>query len=115
MAGEELRREDVVYSEKIVTDESEKTETFNEKELHDGEEQDEFWLKDSKDIKKDGEQQDLDYLATEDDLDIAIINDLSVTEDDTTLRSVTVRSLLIGVVSVIFYNIAYNRKCFRID
>lgn len=102
-AGEDLNnREDVVYSEKIVTDHTEKTETYdhNEKHTADGEEhQDDFWLKDSKDVKQDSENQELDYFANEDELDIAIINDIAVTEDDTTLKSLTFRSLLTGFVS----------------
>lgn len=101
-AGEDLNnREDVVYSEKIVTDHTEKTETYDHDEKHtaDGEEhQDDFWLKDSKDVKQDSENQELDYFANEDELDIAIINDIAVTEDDTTLKSLTFRSLLTGFI-----------------
>lgn len=44
-------------------------------------------------------EQDTKKLHNEEDLDIAIVNDVALTEDDTTLRSVTVRSILIGVVS----------------
>jgi hypothetical protein len=103
MAGEDLNREDVVYSEKIVTEESEKTEAFDEKAVHNGEEHDEFWLKDSKETKDDIENlEDRALFAAEDgDLDIAIINDLAVTDDDPTLRCVTVRSLVVGIVSII--------------
>lgn len=104
-AGEDLNnREDIVHSEKIVTEHSEKTETYDHDDKHitDGEEQqDDFWLKDSKDVKQDSEHQDLDYISNEDELDIAIINDIAVTEDDTTLKSLTFRSLLTGFVSIV--------------
>lgn len=100
-AGEDhLNREDVVYSEKIITEDSEKSETYQHDEknvLDGGEHSDEFWLKDSKDTKNDGEG--LDFLSTEDELDIAIINDIAITEDDTSLKSLTVRSVLTGFVS----------------
>lgn len=38
-------------------------------------------------------------LRNEEDLDIAIVNDVALTEDDTSLKAVTVRSVFIGVVS----------------
>lgn len=44
-------------------------------------------------------EQDTKKIHNEEDLDIAIVNDVAVTEDDTSLKPVTVRSLLIGVVS----------------
>ncbi|KAL0143439.1 OPT oligopeptide transporter protein-domain-containing protein [Mucor lusitanicus] len=43
-------------------------------------------------------EQDTKKLHNEEDLDIAIVNDVALTEDDTTLRPVTVRSILIGVL-----------------
>lgn len=92
MAGEEEnRRNDFVISEKIE----------DEKPVYDGEKNEELWLKDSKDLKLDYEEQSTDFLPMEDDMDIAIVNDLAVTEDDITLRSVTVRSIIIGVVSLL--------------
>lgn len=103
-AGEDLNnREDNVYSEKIITEESEKTETYDHevKRVNGEEHTDEFWLKDAKDNKIDNEG--LDFLSTEDELDIAIINDIAVTEDDTTLRSLTFRSLFTGFVSIQLY------------
>ncbi|KAL9556180.1 hypothetical protein MBANPS3_002011 [Mucor bainieri] len=43
-------------------------------------------------------EQDTKKLHNEEDLDIAIVNDVALTEDDTSLRSVTVRSIFIGVM-----------------
>lgn len=44
-------------------------------------------------------EQDTKKLHNEEDLEIAIVNDVALTEDDTSLRPVTVRSIFIGVVS----------------
>lgn len=54
---------------------------------------------DDVDKMDDFSEQDTKKFHNEEDLDIAIVNDVAVTEDDTSLRSVTVRSVLIGVVS----------------
>lgn len=86
---EEIEIDEQVVSEKV---EEEKPEYGNEK-------HEVSWLKDSKDTKLDPEEQSDDFLPMEDDIDIAIVNDLAVTEDDTTLRSVTVRSIIVGTVS----------------
>lgn len=88
MAGEENHENDYAASEKI-----------EEKSVYDNEKHDDVWLKDSKDIKLDNEEQSEEFSPSEEDLDMAIINDLAITDDDTTLRSITVRSLLIGTVS----------------
>lgn len=88
MAGEENNENDYAASEKI-----------EEKSVYDNEKHDDLWLKDSKDIKLDNEEQSEEFSPSEEDLDMAIINDLAITDDDTTLRAITVRSLLIGTVS----------------
>ncbi|CAO3655326.1 unnamed protein product [Mucor fragilis] len=53
---------------------------------------------DDVDKMDDFSEQDTKKFHNEEDLDIAIVNDVAVTEDDTSLRSVTVRSVLIGVM-----------------
>jgi hypothetical protein len=103
MAGEDTNRDDYVYSEKIVTSESEKGQDYSadEKYVHDGEEYQESHLQDSKERKLDAEHQLAEYLDNEDELDIAIINEIATIDDDTNMRCLTFRSMLVGCVSSI--------------
>ncbi|GAA5807762.1 hypothetical protein MFLAVUS_001139 [Mucor flavus] len=97
--AEEVHKSEAIISEKIDTDGTEKIEAYyDEKIAQDTSSQDEPWLKNSKDLKIDAEYQNIDYFANEDELDIAIINDLAVTEDDTTLRAITFRSIFTGFI-----------------
>ena len=90
----EHRDEDNVYSEKIMTEDTEKTEAY---EYTENQEHDPSWLNDSKDAE--GQFQRNNFLDEEDELDIAIINDIAITEDDTTLRAFTFRAIFTGFVS----------------
>ena len=93
VARENHQEENIVYSETVSVKGSEKTQTYDElDEKHD--------LKDAKDIKDDPEtQQKSEFFENEDELDIAIINDVAITDDDTTLRALTFRSIVTGFVS----------------
>lgn len=87
MAGEEISGSDYVISEKIQN-------SFLDQEKNEN-----SWLKDSKEIKLDEEELNKKNQNKELMSDIEIVNDIAITVDDTTLRSITVRSMVIGVVS----------------
>ncbi|KAG2194924.1 hypothetical protein INT47_005600 [Mucor saturninus] len=88
-----MKEEENHIDEQVISDKVEE-----EKPVFDDEKHAESWLQDSKDMKLDPEGQSDDFLPMEDDIDIAIVNDLAVTEDDATLRSVTVRSIIVGTL-----------------
>lgn len=86
------KKEEVLQTE-------EKVETTTEiKQEH----QDEFWLRDSKDVKIDEESKhfDAEHHEETDEIDIAIVNEIAVTDDDPTLQAFSVRALVVGVVSI---------------
>ncbi|GAA5808032.1 hypothetical protein MFLAVUS_001414 [Mucor flavus] len=95
----EVHKSEAIISKKIGADRTEKTEAYDDEKIaQDTSSQDEPWLQDCKDIKIDAEHQNIDYIANEDELDIAIVNDLALTEDDTTLRTITFRSIFTGLI-----------------
>ncbi|KAI8061891.1 uncharacterized protein B0P05DRAFT_574594 [Gilbertella persicaria] len=103
MTGEDHSKIDnsEVYSEKIST------EKYNEKVNQDFDKKvtkdlDEPWVVDSQGNKLDEEHAPA-YLYTEDDLDIAIINDISLTEDDPNTKAFTFRALLVGAVCIHYF------------
>lgn len=62
----------------------------------------EYWLKDAKDIHNDEENAELDEKPNDvDEIDIAIINDVTIVDDDPELLSFTVRGFVIGIVSIV--------------
>ncbi|CEJ01109.1 Putative OPT family small oligopeptide transporter [Rhizopus microsporus] len=82
---------------KEVLQTEEKVETTTEiKQEH----QDEFWLRDSKDVKIDEESKhfDAEHHEETDEIDIAIVNEIAVTDDDPTLQAFSVRALVVGVL-----------------
>ncbi|KAI7895930.1 OPT family small oligopeptide transporter [Mucor mucedo] len=98
MAGEEdNKRGEYVLSEKIVTDESEKTHGYDLDEKH-GDEYQESVLSNAKDRKNDHEHQFNDYLVDHEDLDMAIINEVTVTEDDVNMRVLTFRAMFVAIL-----------------
>ncbi|CAO3663761.1 unnamed protein product [Rhizopus stolonifer] len=59
----------------------------------------EYWLKDAKDIHNDEESAELDEKPNDvDEIDIAIINDVTIVDDDPELLSFTVRGFVIGII-----------------
>jgi hypothetical protein len=98
MTGANNPKDDgVVYSEKIITEDFEKY-TEDEKEDH-YDDLDEPWISESKGSDElEIQPKKKLHLSDEAELDMAIVNDISVTEDDPSLRSVTFRSILIAVV-----------------
>lgn len=100
MAGDQdNRKDDDVFSEKIINSESEKVESFSLDEKH-AQEYRKSQLSDSKDRKLDAEHQLDPYLMDQDELDIAIINEVTVTEDDVNMKCLTFRAMLVGIVSI---------------
>ncbi|OBZ90719.1 Oligopeptide transporter 4 [Choanephora cucurbitarum] len=84
-------REEVLSEKVPTTNQQEKTEeVLNEKGHTD---LDEPWIAEKYDTEKPPV-----YISGEDDLDIAIINDVSVTEDDPTMKVMTFRAVLTGVL-----------------
>lgn len=81
------------FKEDASNEKLEKTNDFKEKDYID------TIPFDDVDKLEDFEEQDTKKLHNEEDLDIAIVNDVALTEDDTSLKAVTVRSVVIGVVS----------------
>lgn len=100
MAEENINKGDYVYSEKFITEGSE-TDKAYEKHDQDKKDNPSLQLTDFKDRRADAEHQSDGYVYSEEDLDLAIINEVTVTEDDVTIRSLTFRSLLVGSVSYI--------------
>jgi hypothetical protein len=95
--GKYSNRGDIaLHSGKIITNEFE-VERHNEK--HVIKLTNESSLKDYKD-GKDGKE-DFDVSADEKELDIAIVDDIAITEDDISLKSVTARSIFVGFVNII--------------
>lgn len=83
--------------EVLQTEEKVETTTEIKQEHHD-----EFWLRDSKDVKIDEESKhfDAEHHEETDEIDIAIVNEIAVTDDDPTLQAFSVRALVVGVVSI---------------
>lgn len=71
----------------------------DEKEI---ENKEEYWLNDAKDVKLDEENTNnfKESYSEIDETDIAIINDVTVVEDDPELLCFTIRGLIIGIVSI---------------
>lgn len=96
MAGEqEIAKEGSLHKE-------EKTETLDEK-ITDT--QEEFWLKDAKDVKLDEEENRVfneEHFEETDEIDIAIVNEVTIVDDDPELLSFTIRGLFVGIVSITF-------------
>lgn len=92
---------DYVLSEKIITESSETEKAYSLKEKYDPDEKNKHVLEltDSKDRKFDAEHQVDTYLQTQEDLDIAIINEVTLTEDDVNMKCLTFRAILVGAVS----------------
>jgi hypothetical protein len=94
-----LKDESVVYSEKVITE--------NEKRLDEKHAEDSFeepWISQPKGLDElENQPKKKFHLSDETELDIAIINDITVTEDDPSLKSVTFRSVLIGVVCTVMF------------
>ncbi|KAL7315338.1 hypothetical protein PS15m_006798 [Mucor circinelloides] len=80
------------FKEDASSEKLEKTNDFKEKDYID------TIPFDDVDKLEDFEEQDTKKLHNEEDLDIAIVNDVALTEDDTSLKAVTVRSVVIGVI-----------------
>lgn len=97
MAGDEDTSKDYVYSEKILATRSDSS--LDEKYNPDNMSQ----LTDSKDRKTDAEHQIDAFGESQEDLDIAIINEITLIDDDVNMKVLTVRAMLVGVVSLITY------------
>lgn len=103
MAGDEdNKRDDYVFSEKIVTGESEKVQAYSLDEKN-GEEYQGSILTNAKDRKNDHEHQFNDYLDENEDLDMAIINEITITEDDVNTRVLTFRAMFVAIVSDLYF------------
>lgn len=94
MAGDEDTNKDYVYSEKIITTRSDAS--LDEKYDEDKSSQ----LTNSKDRKLDPEHQLNTFGEDQEDFDLAVINEIALTEDDVNMKVLTLRSMLIGCVSV---------------
>ncbi|KAG1139123.1 hypothetical protein G6F37_009983 [Rhizopus arrhizus] len=91
MAGDQV----ITKKESFQTEE--KKEAFPEKATED---QEEFWLQDAKDAKIDDEKFVFDeaHFEETDEIDIAIVNEVTITEDDPELLCFTIRSFVIGIL-----------------
>ncbi|KAG2195370.1 hypothetical protein INT47_004478 [Mucor saturninus] len=108
MAGDEdNNKEGYVYSEKILSTES--NGSLDEKYDHDNISQ----LTDSKDRKLDAEHQIHAFGEGEEDLDMAIINEITVTEDDVNMRSLTVRSMVVSISLAALSSSVYQLMTFK--
>lgn len=103
MAGDQV----ITKKESFLTEE--KKEAFPEKATED---QEEFWLQDAKDAKIDDEKFVLDeaHFEETDEIDIAIVNEVTITEDDPELLCFTIRSFIIGIVCIALskYDMTYT-------
>jgi hypothetical protein len=61
----------------------------------------EAWIPDLDESEKDTESlKHPAFFENADELDIAIVNDITTLEDDPTLKSITLRAILVGFVSI---------------
>ncbi|CAO3697429.1 unnamed protein product [Rhizopus stolonifer] len=107
MAGEqEIAKEGSLHKE-------EKTETLDEK-ITDT--QEEFWLKDAKDVKLDEEENPVfneEHFEETDEIDIAIVNEVTIVDDDPELLSFTVRGLFVGIILSALSSSVYQLMVFK--
>lgn len=92
MASQESVTKDELHSEK------KEEEIIYEKETKG---QEEFWLKDTSDVKADEElaKHDDDHYFNADETDLAIVNEIAITEDTPNVPIITARAIVVGVVS----------------
>lgn len=92
MTSQESITKDDLHSEK------KEEEIIYEKETKD---QEEFWLKNTSDVKADEElvKHDDNHYFNADETDLAIVNEIAITEDTSNVPIITVRAIVVGVVN----------------
>ncbi|RCH93242.1 hypothetical protein CU097_011933 [Rhizopus azygosporus] len=106
MASQESVTKDELHSEK------KEEEIIYEKETKG---QEEFWLKDTSDVKADEElaKHDDDHYFNADETDLAIVNEIAITEDTPNVPIITARAIVVGVILSILSSSVYQLMSFK--